>query len=260
MVGVNLASFKLLERSGGPSTYLYNLKSGLEKINADDILILSIDQGNSKQVENYKRKFTDFLKTYMINVSPISFTLFKKFNHEKLLKKKGVKFGNIIVDLVKNVDKIKFIHFHATHDVRSYLYVRKKFYSELAEIPIILTSHSPEAPHCEYLYYFENTLLKVLKNRRKSKYISDKFLSYYQKIDLLAFEGADYLMFPCEESLEPYFETWKEFEKILSHKKIFYVPTGVPKLKFSKDLDSIREIWNTIKCFSCKLCGKTYRS
>jgi hypothetical protein len=67
-------------------------------------------------------------------------------------------------------------------------------------------------------------------------------------------------MFPCEESLEPYFETWKEFEKILSHKKIFYVPTGVPKLKFSKDLDSIREIWNTIKCFSCKLCGKTYRS
>ena len=43
---------------------------------------------------------------------------------------------------------------------------------------------------------------------------------------MLAFTFSDFLIFPSKDSIEPYFQTFREFETIIKTKLIQYIPTG----------------------------------
>ncbi|MDN0055081.1 glycosyltransferase family 4 protein [Collinsella ihumii] len=52
-------------------------------------------------------------------------------------------------------------------------------------------------------------------------------LEQLKKMDEYAFTRADYVIFPCEEAEEPYFNSWAEYGVIRRKTKLRYIPTGI---------------------------------
>lgn len=253
MKGLIFASFKLLPRAGGSSTYLYNLRQGLERTQINDIFIISASKeshiNGRKEIKDRYLAFSirKWLKSTLLNIFPSALAQLYIINHKIILKHTAHKqIIKVLMELTEN--DIRFIHFHSVYDIMSFFIVRKKLPYPFSETPVILTSHSPEATHREVINLIQGNFHRLLQNdiskeRKLERYIN-KLERYYQMIDFLAFQNSDYLMFPCEESTEPYFETWKEFERLFSQKKVFYVPTGVERLPVFEERDFIREKYN----------------
>jgi len=108
-------------------------------------------------------------------------------------------------------DEYDYIHFHSTWELFKARSIIKKFNGK-----IILTSHSPVVYHKELIESFNyKNLCRLLVNK-------------LEKIDVYAFSEADLVFFPTKYSMEPYYNSWLKFEKILNNKKIIYIPTGIP--------------------------------
>ena len=82
---------------------------------------------------------------------------------------------------------------------------------------VVLQSHCPE-PESHELYATYSKLIK---------YSIPNLRSRLEMIDEYAFNRADYLVFPCEDAEEPYFNKWPYFKKIHDSKKIKYILTGI---------------------------------
>ncbi|MFN3692399.1 MAG: glycosyltransferase family 4 protein [Fervidobacterium sp.] len=242
--GLIFASYPLLERSGGPSTYLYNLKKGFSKIGIDDIFIESLvsdhEKGTKSNLNTIKtrRVFKEKIKYLSYNNFPrLTLNLLIRKN-KKHYRTNSKKFWNIYDELSEKYD-IKFIHFHSTIDLYSWLLKAEK------DVPLVLTSHSPEASHHELTKDFQKRVIEKLSIKSSSKdIILEIFSEYFERIDEIAFENADYLMFPCEEALEPYFNSWSKFEQLIDRKNIFFVPTGTSPLSYKIDRQSFRKMYN----------------
>lgn len=128
-----------------------------------------------------------------------------------------------------DLNKYDAIHFHFTEDVYA---VRDSLMDFKGKI--ILTSHSPTVASKEYTSDF-SAFEKLL------------FGWVYKKLiimDRYAFKKADYVIFPCEESMEPYFEDWDEFKNIINKKRLFYLETGIyPKIVYSS-IEETRRKYN----------------
>lgn len=117
-----------------------------------------------------------------------------------------------------NFQDYDIIHFHSTLD----LYNAKNSLSNFNGL-IILQSHSPQLLSQEVYEKVGWIARHTIRN----------FSQRFKKVDEYAFERADYLLFPCEDAMEPYYNNWPEFDNLINkkHKNIKYILTGIPPIR-----------------------------
>lgn len=211
--------FPLLERKGGPSSYLFNLREGLSlnKETRVDFLSDKYPYLDNNSIEaniahsnkaDWRFKLKEYVSKYYFVRLLSLFVLSKKL-------KKDFLHDFECIDL----DNYDYIHFHTT---LSFFKARKLM--ERYKGRIVLTSHSPKVNHLELI--------------EDCKHINVKHIPslLYKKIevyDTYSFEHSHFLLFPCSHAEEPYLNTWPKFKKITKDIKRIYVPTGI-KPQFSK--------------------------
>lgn len=212
----------LLLRHGGPYSVLYHLYQGL------------------KAKENNIDFLSDLVipKPFSVTTKPISASLIKKIL-KPVLPGRWI-YGRRIGDWFKKVNNsgnydfdgvdlsvYACLHFHTSFDLWRYQGLLKNYKGQ-----IVLTSHSPKPYHLEVI----EDALGI--NKRS---ISKKRYGRLEAIDLFAYNRADYLVFPCRESVEPYNECWPAFEAIFKQKKQGFLPTGIVDVVAKKRSYQIRE-------------------
>lgn len=97
---------------------------------------------------------------------------------------------------------------------------------------VLLTSHSPKPAHKEIYEDQLSNIEKVLYSRK---------LKELEKIDHYSFNRADYIIFPCKEAEEPYYNNWDEYKNIQKTRSDIYkyVPTGAIKCKAKRSRKDI---------------------
>lgn len=189
-----------LKPVGGPSGYLYNIYQ--HKLSNEDVQISFLPPAKVKNVR--RKSVMNLLKERFRN-----FEFIALINY--LLKK--------IEDPV-NIDfsSLDVIHFHDTIS----LFRAREIINKFQGI-VILTSHSPQPLHVEYL---ENHCLHYSKKQRRG------LSSLLNFIDEYAFMRSDYVMFPCYEAMDPY-RHWRFFNNMVKRKKskFIFCPTGIGRIE-----------------------------
>lgn len=217
-------TFPLLERMGGPSTYLFNLKNYFSENNENVVFLgdfmcqLKNDSPRNNE-PTVSSKLKKIIPTSIKNIIRINQNLVEQINHL-----------NKPFKLPENIDLKDFsvIHFHTSTDLFQAFDLLKDFKGT-----VIFTPHSPRACYLENI----GDTLKLWQVKKTT-------VSQLKKIDRLAFKRADVLMFPCIEAMEPYYETWDEFKDIIASKRIEFVPTGVGVKKSNLTKKEIRDKYN----------------
>lgn len=121
------------------------------------------------------------------------------------------------------------VHFHSTKDMYKQRESLKEFNGKT-----IITSHSP-IPLSQELYAacatgFERRFFK-------------KRMSEFEEMDKWSFLNADYIIFPCPDAEEPYYNNWADYKNIKEKKKdsYRYVLTGISPKKALLTKDEIRD-------------------
>ncbi len=214
-VGYNIYSGVVHRNAGGPAGYLYQLKSGLEKLGITDIRVISSVIDPKVRNSNVKKFLEKLYKFTLMNLLPEKY--FEKsisvweFTNREIIKK----LLEVVSQNEPNPD-IAFLHFHSVVDISFYSSIRTG-----NKIQTVLTSHSPEAFHIEQSYGIRIYLQRRVVFKTARSLLLSRHAEYWKRIDHQAFLTADYLMFPCEEAMEPYFETWPDFKEIVQNKRIF---------------------------------------
>ena len=199
-----LIYFKLcdLKPEGGPAGYLYNLHAELERESISWISFVPTVEKPAKKIFN---RMPSFIK------KPAK-TIKKYVTRNKVL---DVLNDNIPKRGFARLDDYDVVHFHSTLT----MYKTKDLLDEYNGV-VILTSHSPKILSKEIA---EDYTRKKDYERHKAEY--DKLVA----IDNYAFNRADRIIFPCKESEEPYYHTWKDYKKIheTNKNKYIYIPTGI---------------------------------
>jgi glycosyltransferase involved in cell wall biosynthesis len=213
-------SFELKERNGGPPTYLYNLKKGLES--GENGYNLQIDFLSNliyaKHKGHYKSRSRTSLKklipgTILKNLQILNY-IFRlwKFNF------------TLDIDELKKYDAI---HFHLSIDIYKYRRILKYYRGE-----ILLTSHSPIPSWVETI---EDIYCLEIKNT------FPLFRRVLESMDLFGFKKANVLVFPCVESIEPYLNWSRYCLEIHTLAKYKYLPSGIPEIQFKKNSRDLRK-------------------
>lgn len=187
---------KKLKPIGGQAGYLFNLKKGLQYIK--DMKDIQIDFYN-----NAPDRFEDNSK--LKNMIPKRILEFRRaIKDATFLKKK--------FEIDKSLYDYDLIHFHWTEE----MYLNRDFLKNYKGT-VILTSHSPCVMYKEKINKLNPFDYKLLK----------KWVDKLEEIDAYAFNRADYIIFPCKEAEEPYFNTWSSYAKLRKDFKYKYLPTGI---------------------------------
>ena len=203
---------KYMAPSGGPSGYLYNLKNYLAASKGEPENAASAAPGEPEIVFLNDKEFH----------SRFSF-LARKAVHRVIssggsLSGTGKRIESIFYNSEQDgryaLDGFDAVHFHSTADMFS-----QKKTLENYKGKVILTSHTPKAPHREWIEDMESP--DVVE---REKALFERTIAF----DEYAFSRADYVIFPCKEAEEPYFHTWEDYPKYRDEKKILYLPTGCP--------------------------------
>lgn len=203
---------------GGPRGYIYNLKQELDKLPESNIFFIE----NGREVINkYKSKIESMRKSKMRDLLIIIKSIIKHFFLLYGLSHKA------LIDL----DQYDAVHFHTTLDMYNVRGSLKKYHGK-----VILSSHSPTLLSSE-IYDSRSTFEK-----KYFKFIYNNLI----KIDQYAFQHADYLVFPCPEAEEPYYNNWTDYKKIKERKegKFRYVLTGIEPCTAKLSRKDIRSKFN----------------
>lgn len=226
------------ERKGGPIGYLAKLKKGITDKN-----IKFIYKGDCENIINSSHYYKSYANKILKNIYSNKFA--KKIT-KKLLQNfyvnyviKRYEFNNFFNQL--NSKEIKSIHFHTTSDI----YTFNKMFPENKAIKI-LTSHCPEPPADEKIqgYGFLN---------KKNK---DILYNFFLEVDKKAFKSSDYLIFPSENSMEPYYKSLDDFSNLIKKAKIKYLYTGTPKLEIFEKKESVIDRYNLRGQFVVSYVGR----
>ena len=189
---------KKLKPKGGPAGYLYNLKNGLEewgKLGQVDIDISFYNKMPSG-IED---------KTELKKWIPKRVLEFRRaLNDARFLKKR------FPVD--KDMFNYDIIHFHSAEK----MYLCRDFLNQYRG-KVILTSHCPCGIYKERIDKLNPIDYKLMK----------KQIDKLEELDRYAFQRADYIIFPCKDAEEPYFNTWPQYASIRKPEKYRYMPTGI---------------------------------
>lgn len=208
---------KTLSSVGGPAGYLYNLNSYLKKNKITNIIFLDIYKENffMKTLRKIKKSCIKKIRFFYSTEKRNILKLFENIERKDIFNK-------------KHLNNCDIIHFHMSKE----LYKNFKNIENIKSI-IVLTSHSPQ------LFFEEEFQANYEFFSQFSKEILDKYREYEYK----AFERADYIIFPCEEAMEPYIKDGR-MKSILKTKKIKYLLTGIESKKEIEDKDYFKNKLN----------------
>lgn len=213
----------LLEPIGGPTGYLYNLHKEVLKENVNFIDFL----------DNKKAKRKMFVKKIYKKLPK---SIQKKYKDSKRNRNKyniiDMVFSNSHKNAICDLNKYDVVHFHNTLD----MYMAKDSL-ESYNGKVIITSHSPKAFFKEII---EDRLSKEEYLKRKDE------LDKLEIMDEYAFNKAHYIMFPCEEAEEPYYNSWEKYADIKKRNidKYIYIPTGILPIEVNQSKEEIRKRYN----------------
>lgn len=186
-----------IKNSGGPSGYLYNIKTYITENNINKIVFLR-DIINKENKPKHKTSF--FQK--IINCITKDYKQIRSWYTKYYIK-----------DVDIEINKYDFIHFHSTKD----LYIAQ---SNLKHYKgkIILTSHSPQ-PATEEMINGFSLIMQSLKGI---------YIHFLFKKEISIWDKADYIMFPVEGALEPYtkHKVFKEYY-LKNKEKFIFCPTAI---------------------------------
>ena len=209
-----------LKPTGGPNGYLYNLNCGLSDIKSD----LQIEFLPSSNVMIETKKKRKWVPNFIRKIHQSS--LNKKWANN--LKKQYLEEfdNNCNVDF----DGYDLVHFHSTFDLYN---ARKNL--ENFKGKVLLTSHSPKPAYLEYIDALSDKKIKNI----------DEFMAL-SKIDEFAFNRADYIIFPCEEAEEPYYNQWDKYKEIheKNKNKYRYILSGIKGCTAKISKEEIRKKYN----------------
>lgn len=210
----------LKQRMGGPSTYLYNLKNGIDSIKSNDICFIYLED---LEVDNNKSNLKKIIKKVLSIYPPLYERIIMRW---KLKRKK-------IFEKLQNLKEDDIVMFHMTKDFAKALPVLPENCKK------ILMSHSPEVTAQE-----ESTKLRNQFPKYSFKFTEKE---YYKRFDLEAFKNADIVVFPSKESMEPYRKTMPNFDKIMKGKKIKFLLSGTEQLSYKISKNDFRKKYNIPK-------------
>lgn len=187
-----------LSPKGGPAGYLYNLKSGLEKIGGFD--------NGSFQISFYGQ-----FPTGLENNAGLKKRIPKRILEIRRALNDAV-FVNKSFPVDDSMHEYDMIHFHSTEK----MYLCRNFLKDY-QGKVLLTSHAPCGIYKERIDKLNPFDYKLLKKK----------IDRLEELDRYAFERADYIIFPCEEAEEPYFNTWKRYASLRVASKYRYMTTGI---------------------------------
>lgn len=202
-----------LEPVGGPFGYLNNLKTQLDERGISYVHFIDDgmpDRNKVKHKNTFFRKCGRALKR------------FKKY------------FGMLLIsdrDPVIENCKDDYIHFHYTEQIFRYRKSLEKYPGK-----VVLTTHSPTLASIQLYDSLE----------KGERAIFGWCYKLLKKMDIYAFNRADYIVFPCEEAEEPYLHNWSGYAnfKKCNRKKYRYVPTGINACKAKVSRSDIRKKYN----------------
>ena len=187
-----------LEPKGGPAGYLYNLKKGLEECRKQENLPVDISfysnmpsgiENNSELRKRIPKRLLEFRRA---------------LNDARFLRKKfPIDNGMFAYDI---------IHFNSAEK----MYLCRDFLNQYHG-KVILTSHCPCGIYKERIDKLNPFDYKLMRNQ----------IDKLEELDRYAFERADYIIFPCKDAEEPYFNTWPRYTSIRKDEKYRYMPTGI---------------------------------
>lgn len=208
----------VLKQAGGPSGYLYNLKKFIDLEKKSNINIEFLFKCEDKEENKIKNKIKSIIPTKVSNY----FKLFHYFKRIIIQEK-------ISEDKYKKILNSDIIHFHSTYSYYRNLKKLKNYKGK-----IIVSSHSPQP-------FYQEIVEDICKFDLK------KFPNFFLKLlatpDYIAFEQADYLIFPCKEALEPYINRDENIKRIFikNKNKIKYYLTGIEKIKINENNDYMKK-------------------
>jgi glycosyltransferase involved in cell wall biosynthesis len=194
-----------LAPKGGPSGYLLNVYN--QKVLRNDDEIEFLDEKNSRI-----KKF-NWIKKLVFN-----------FNNYLFIKRIYYMHDNIPRKDFNNYD---IIHFHRPID----LFIQEKNLKEYKGI-VLLTSHSPKV--------FYKELLEDVATKYELLFFRNKFKKM-ELIDEFSFRYADYILFPCKDAEEPYYNSWNKYSYIRKEEKMLYCPTGIDGVPIKQSRKDVRK-------------------
>ncbi|TWF44339.1 glycosyltransferase involved in cell wall biosynthesis [Chitinophaga polysaccharea] len=212
--------YELSPRSGGPATYLWHLKEFVNKNGIQGITFLDYyktAEYAATRPANVAGKTVSFVKKL------VSSKLKANYNLLKTVRAKSPK----VSELGVNIHDYDIIHFHSCLSLKKNIENLKNVKAQ-----ILLTSHSPKVMHKEII---EDWCKMQIKNVLPFVY------SYCEKVDMDAFDRADWIVFPCSEAQEPYYNTWNRYGKMVADKKLLFLPTGITPAKENESRAEVRK-------------------
>jgi len=220
----------LKQNAGGPSGYLWHLKRGLSELsNGDQIEFIVNDKLPETTFTASKKNPLRSLKRF-----PIIWRILKSFGptetrkmyklYKKLLPDKVQLSVEETLRLLRDLD-IQSIHCHTTHDT---LKVHNALISvgKRSSVKLYITSHCPEIP--------ANEIVDALCAQDLLRGMAEQVRAKLTAVDLAAFRSADELIFPSQESMEPYYETCPDFHDAIKDKPISFMLTGLVEPRILK--------------------------
>ena len=209
-----------LKNSGGPSGYLYNWKTYLDNNSLSATIVFLKDLLGKDNT--YVNKHNKYEKLFGF-AHKIGLTNF--LNKIAVFRRCMSLKGEYEASDISNIDlnEYNFIHFHICYHILKALPFLINYKGK-----IILTSHSPEPLSWEIANGIEGNHSIIKWYLRRSM----------GKLEIKSWQYADYLMFPVEGAMEPYFvsKSHKDFIESNRH-KLFFCPTSI----IDRNISCIRE-------------------
>lgn len=221
-----------LTPKGGPLGYCYNLKNGLSQIDSETIKVEFLKGGKTQRKVNdsISEISNKSIKQYLTTIKSIV-----NKSQWLLRNNSGKKF---------HFEDYDAIHFHQTIDL-----YRMRGALENYKGKVLLTMHTPTKPSFEIfdrLSEFE---------RKHMMWLFKKF----DTVDDYAVNRTDYLILPCPEAEEPYYNRWNGYAELhkANEAKYRYIVTGTAEKKALARRGDIRKQFNIPEnAFVCSFVGR----
>lgn len=240
-------------RAGGPPGYLYNLKMGLEKIEQSQKVYFAV-RSNDCTCSGHNDLINKFSNNFFL-----SKTTAKSLseNYKSLTSQKYESMCTFLSrhdymcltpSFLQMIEPQRrhIIHVHTSIDA-------VKVHNSLVRhgarhtIKIVLTSHCPEMPAKE--------ASEIAYSEGLPRNLAESYYFTHLEVDMLAFRVSDVIVFPCVDSLEPYYAS-SPYKEIFRHKDIRFMLTGVPELTVSNSYNVLNEQWGAANKFIICFAGR----
>ncbi len=206
-----------LAPTGGPSAVCYYYLQELQKRGESKFYFLDDMNSNStlhvKEAQMNSKHPKWIMKTY--------------YFIKEIIKTNKLLGGNYPIVPFTKYNQYDIIHFHDTRTMYLRRHELKNYTGK-----VVLQSHSPQ-PLGHELYNVIPASVRFFV-----PFIRGRF----EEMDKYAFERADYIVFPCEDAEEPYFNDWPYYKLIHKAKKenYRYILTGIPSCSPKRNKEEVR--------------------